>query len=142
DLLLGERREVAEVDLAGGRDERIEAAGLLEQLADRAGVLDVDLMIPALAADLDDFVAVPEGLDDGLADSARGTDDDDLHVRVLPDAAVGWRTTMGSPPRRAGMRHDTPGRDLSICRSGSKIVDGPHAQRQRGSAPWTWGRPD
>ncbi|MCY1242773.1 hypothetical protein D9M72_557580 [compost metagenome] len=65
--------------LAGGADQRIEGAGLLEQCANRRRVGDVRVQVAAAAADADDFVTLLEFLFDGFADGAAGTDEDDLH---------------------------------------------------------------
>ncbi|MNE82121.1 hypothetical protein D3C80_1788180 [compost metagenome] len=72
-------RQGTEMHLAGGADQRIEGADLLEQVANRRWVGDIRLLVTAAAADADDLVAFLEFLLDGLADGAAGADEDDFH---------------------------------------------------------------
>src|SRR3546814_20912411 len=67
--------------LADGRHHGIHLAYRLEQLADRAGLLDVDLRVAALRSGLHDLMAFREGGGDEPADGAGRADDEDLHVR-------------------------------------------------------------
>ncbi|MNC58797.1 hypothetical protein D3C75_1085520 [compost metagenome] len=71
--------ERCEGHVAGGADQRIKLAGLLEQFANRGAVTDVHLKIAAVAANPDDFVALRQFLVDCRADGAVCADQKNFH---------------------------------------------------------------
>ena len=71
------------MNLAGNGDQGIEAPDLLEQSADRIAVGDIDLMVAAAIADLDDLMTVLKGRHDEFSDCAGRTHNDDLHIKAL-----------------------------------------------------------
>src|SRR5689334_22813334 len=79
ELLVGHRGERAEMRMAGAGDDGIELARLLVHAHDRLAIEQVDLHIARRPAGGDDFMPALQRIDSGLAERARGTNDQHTH---------------------------------------------------------------